>query len=101
MGMEYLPKIIAAVIIGLVGLWLIKWVTRLFVKLLRRRNIDISLQNFLTSVIRISLIGLLVLTIISILGINITGFAALLAGAGIALGSTLNAVHWAILPAGS
>jgi len=90
MGMEYLPKIIAAVIIGLVGFWLIKWVTRLFVKLLRRRNIDISLQNFLTSVIRISLIGLLVLTIISILGINITGFAALLAGAGIALGSTLN-----------
>lgn len=90
MGMEYLPKLIAALIIGLVGYWLIRWVTRLFVKLLRRRNIDISLQTFLTSVIRFSLVALLVLTIISILGINITGFAALLAGAGIALGSTLN-----------
>lgn len=90
MGMEYLPKIIAAVIIGLVGFWLIKWVTRLFVKLLKRKRIDASLQHFLTSAIRVSLIAFLVLTIISILGINITGFAALLAGAGIALGSTLN-----------
>ena len=90
MGMEYLPKIIAAVLIGVVGFWLIKWVTRLFLKLLEKRHIDSSLQIFLTSVIRISLICLLVLMVISILGINMTGFAALLAGAGLALGSTLN-----------
>jgi len=89
-GMLYLPKILAALIIGFIGFWLIKWVTRLFIKLLKRKHIDHSLQNFLTSVIRVSLIVLLVLTIISILGINITGFVALLAGAGIALGSTLN-----------
>lgn len=90
LGMLYLPKIIAAVLIGLVGFWLIKWVTRLFKKLLQKRHIDHSLQNFLTSVIKISLIVMLVLMIISILGISVTGFAALLAGAGIALGSTLN-----------
>lgn len=90
MGTEYLPKIIAAVLVGVIGFWIIKWVTRLFLKLLTKKNIDVSLQAFLTSAIRISLIVLLVLTIISILGINITGFAALLAGAGIALGSTLN-----------
>ena len=90
MGMEYLPKIIAALIIGGVGYWIIKWVTRLFKKLLNQRRIDISLQTFLTTIVRVGLIVLLSLTIISILGINITGFAALLAGAGIALGSALN-----------
>jgi len=62
----------------------------LFKKLLNQRRIDISLQTFLTTIVRVGLIVLLSLTIISILGINITGFAALLAGAGIALGSALN-----------
>lgn len=90
MGMMYLPKIIAAVIIGFVGYWLIKWVSRLFHKLLIKRHIDTSLQVFLASLVRISLIVLLVLMIISTLGVNMTGFAALLAGAGLALGSTLN-----------
>lgn len=90
MGMEYLPKIIAALIVGGIGYWVIKWVTRLFKKVLNKRRIDISLQKFLTTFIRVGLITLLCLTIISILGINITGFAALLAGAGIALGSALN-----------
>ena len=90
MSMLYLPKIIAALIIGFVGYWLIKWVGRLFIKLLQKRNIDSSLQTFLTSIVRISMMVFLILTVISILGISITGFAALLAGAGIALGSTLN-----------
>lgn len=90
LGMLYLPKIIAALIVGFVGYWLIKWVTRLFLKLMQKRHIDASLQTFLSSLIKVSLIALLVLMIISILGVNMTGFAALLAGAGIALGSTLN-----------
>lgn len=90
MGMEYLPKIIAALVIGGIGYWVIKWVTRLFKKLLNKRRIDTSLQTFLSNVVRVSLITLLALTIVSILGINITGFAALLAGAGIAIGSALN-----------
>lgn len=89
-GMAYLPKVIAALIIGSVGYWIIKWVTRLFKKILQQRRIDPSLQTFLTTFVRVGLIVLLALTIISILGINITGFAALLAGAGIALGSALN-----------
>lgn len=90
MGIEYLPKILAALIIGFVGYWLIKRVTRLFLLLLRKRHIDVSLQHFLSSVIKVSLVVVLILTIISILGIQMTGFAALLAGAGIALGSTFN-----------
>lgn len=89
-GMAYLPKIIGALLIGIIGYWLIKWVTRLFITLLRKRHIEESLQAFLSSVIKVSLVILLVLTIVSILGVNMTGFAALLAGAGIALGSTLN-----------
>ena len=90
LGANYLPKIIAAIIVGFVGYWLIKKATRLFIMLMEKRRFDASLQKFLSSFIRVSLIILLVLMLVSILGVDMTGFAALLAGAGIALGSTLN-----------
>lgn len=55
-----------------------------------RSHIDPSLRNFLIMLTRIILVILLLLTVISLLGINITSFAALLAGLGVALGSALN-----------
>lgn len=90
MMIEYAPKLIGAVIIYFVGSWAIKWVGKLLSKLFRRRSFDPSLQTFLASVVRITLLILLIMTIIGILGVNITGFAALLAGAGLAIGGALN-----------
>ncbi|MCO5248498.1 MAG: mechanosensitive ion channel family protein [Chitinophagales bacterium] len=90
MGIEFLPKIISAIFIGVIGLWLIKWLTNIFMSIMKRRKIEASLQSFLSSLTKISLYVLLALTVISVLGINITGFAALLAGAGLAIGSALN-----------
>ncbi len=87
---EYLPKIVGAILVILIGIWLIKWMDRLMLKALIKRKTEISLRTFLSSTIRISLYVLLTLTVISVLGINITGFAALLAGAGLAIGSALN-----------
>lgn len=90
MGFEFIPKVIAALIIYFVGRWLIKGVTKGFLKILQKRNIEVSLQTFLTSIVKVSLIVLLAMMIISVLGINITGFAALLAGLGLAVGGALN-----------
>lgn len=90
MGIEYLPKVIAAIFICLIGIWLIKWVNKLLAKIFQKRHLEPSLRSFLTSVIRVSMYVLLAMTVISVLGVNITGFAALLAGAGLAIGSALN-----------
>ncbi len=90
MAIEYAPKVLLALVIYFVGRWLIKWVTKLLNTIFQKRRFDPSLQSFLRSIIKVSLIVLLVLTVISILGVNITSFAALLAGAGLAIGSALN-----------
>lgn len=90
MAIEYAPKLILAVICYLVGKWLIKWTVKLMHKLFKKREFDHSLQTFLVSIVRVSLTILLFLTIINILGVSITSFAALLAGAGLAIGSAMN-----------
>ena len=87
MIVNYLPKLVVAIIIFLIGSWLIKITVRVFVSGLKRKNIDSSLETFLSSLVKIGLLVLLLITIISILGVNITSFAALLAGAGLAIGS--------------
>lgn len=90
MGMEYFPKIIVAVLICLIGIWLIKWVNKLIAGIFNKKDVEPSLRSFLISVLKIGMYVLLAMTVISILGVNITGFAALLAGAGLAIGSALN-----------
>lgn len=89
-AMTLAPKLVLAVIIYIIGKWLINKACAVMKKMLSLRHFDASLQTFLLSLVRISLIVSLLLIIASTVGINITGFAALLAGAGIAIGSALN-----------
>lgn len=90
MAVEYAPKVLMAILIYIVGQYLIKWVSKLLTKIFKKRHFDPSLQSFLSSIIKVSLIVLLIITVIGVLGVNITSFAALLAGAGLAIGSALN-----------
>ena len=90
MSLGYAPKLVAAILIYFIGIKLIHWVVKLANNLFKKRNFDHSLQIFLSSIIKIGLIILLFLTVISVLGVNITSFAALLAGAGLAVGSAMN-----------
>ncbi len=54
------------------------------------KHYDKSLQGFLLSLLRVIFMAMLTLTIAGMIGINITSFAALLAGAGLAIGAALN-----------
>ena len=66
------------------------WLNKLFSKLLQRRNVDESIQGFLKSMVNILLLVMLILAVIGKLGIELTGFAALLASAGVAIGMALS-----------
>jgi len=90
MGMSYAPKILAAILIYIIGRFLIGKLSTFIKKVFLKRQFDASLQKFLISLIGVSLNILLFLAIAGILGINITGFAALIAGAGLAIGAALN-----------
>ena len=87
--MGYGPKLILAIITLIIGLWVIK----LFVKGLRkgmeRKKTDASLQGFLLSLIGILLKIMLVISVASMVGIQMTSFIAILGAAGLAVGLAL------------
>src|SRR5688572_33500594 len=55
-----------------------------------RRHMDASLKSFRSSMLKGTCLLSLLLTVVSMLGVNITSFAAILAGAGLAIGAALN-----------
>jgi len=87
--MEYLPNIITALLLLVVGLWVI----RIFMNVLRRvfnkRELDESLKKFLLDLTSWALKILLFITVISQLGVQTTSFVAILGAAGLAVGLAL------------
>ena len=83
-------RILAALIIFIIGKLIVNWANRLFAKMLERRKVDASIQSFLKSIVNITLLVLLFLAVIGKLGIELTSFAALLASAGVAIGMALS-----------
>ena len=82
--------ILAAIVIYVVGRFIVKLLNRMVRGMLERRNIDVGVQSFLRSLVNILLTVLLVISVVSALGINTTSFAALLASAGVAVGMALS-----------
>lgn len=87
---DYGPKIIVAILIYFIGNWVIKWIMTFLNKAFSVREFDPSLKTFMLSLVKAALLIAMFLMIAGTLGINMTGFAALLAGAGLAIGAALN-----------
>lgn len=83
-------RIIGAVIIFVVGRFLISVIKKLISQLLMKRRIDAGIQSFVMSLVNILLMLLLVIAVIGKLGVETTSFAALLASAGVAVGMALS-----------
>lgn len=90
LGISLGLKILIAILIYAVGKWLISRLKSLLHKVLVRHDAEPSLQTFLRSLVSVILNVLLVLTIISVLGINVTSFLALFGAAGVAVGLALS-----------
>ena len=80
-------KILAAIAFWFVGRWLIHRVIDVMRAALNRNNIDPTLIKYLGSIVAVALNITLVLGILGYFGIQTTSFAALLAGAGVAIGA--------------
>ncbi|MFT3749367.1 MAG: mechanosensitive ion channel family protein [Agriterribacter sp.] len=89
-AIAYAPKIIGAIVFYIIGSWIIGRLGILLKKTLTAKKFDPSLQTFLVSFFKILCLVLLVITIFGILGVDTSSFAALIVGAGIAIGSALN-----------
>ncbi|MGR9092301.1 MAG: mechanosensitive ion channel family protein, partial [Gammaproteobacteria bacterium] len=62
------------------------WVSRALLRLQERRNVDVTLRQFIASTVRLVVIGLFVMIAIGKLGVSITPFIAALGG--LALGAS-------------
>ena len=89
-GIDAGKNIIGAILIFIIGRFIIKQINRLVSKLLRKRKLEVSVETFLKSLLSILLNLVLAFAIISKLGIETTSIAALLASAGVAVGMALS-----------
>ncbi len=89
-ALGFCKNLLVAIIVYIVGSFVIKWVKKLFMKMLERTKVDTTLHTFLTSIVSVVLWFTLIIIIISILGIETSSFIALFASAGVAIGMALS-----------
>lgn len=80
-------KVLGAIAVFVIGRWLISLVTSLVGAAMTRHRLDPTVQRYLVSFIGVSLNIILVVAILGYFGVETTSFAALVAGAGVAIGA--------------
>lgn len=89
-GFEYGPQLIGGILVLIFGLWITKLITKGVGKALIRGKIDPSLVPFIKSLTNIILKILVVITVMGMIGIQMTSFIAILGAAGLAIGMALS-----------
>jgi small conductance mechanosensitive channel len=80
-------KIVGAILLYMIGRWLISFAVNLMSRVLTARNFDPTLQRYLANILGVMLNIVLVVAILGYFGVETTSFAALLAGVGLAVGA--------------
>jgi len=83
-------KLLVAVAILAVGLWLVKKITKSVKKVMEVKNVDPSLRTFLSSLISILLKMLVIIIVLATVGIEMTSIIAILGAASLAIGMALS-----------
>jgi small conductance mechanosensitive channel len=82
-------SLIKAALIWFIGKQIIHVINKAFSKIINKNKVDLSLQMFLKSIIHHALTILLIMTVLTTVGIEMTSFFALLGAAGLAVGLAL------------
>lgn len=87
---DFAISLAVALIVLVIGLFVIKQIVNMLGKLMTRQGYDASLQGFLLSVASVALKIMLYIAVIQMLGVQTTSFIALLGAAGLAVGMALS-----------
>lgn len=85
----YGPKLLMAIVIWFIGLWIIKIALKGVKRGLEKGNYDVSLKKFLLNLLNWMFKIVLIVVVLGTVGIETTSFAAILAAAGLAIGLSL------------
>lgn len=86
---DAIPGIIGGIILLVIGKYVINLVNRLLHKRFEKRNVDPSIRAFISSIVKIVMWVMLLLTLASQIGIQTTSFIAALSAFGLAVGMAL------------
>jgi small conductance mechanosensitive channel len=86
---NYSIKLVAAILVLVIGNWLSHKISKLLKTLLEKNKIDITLVGFLTNIIYYALMVMVVIAAAGQLGINTTSFLTIVGAAGLAVGLAL------------
>ena len=90
LGINYGLKLVQAVLVLVIGLWVANLVSKLIRKVLAKSQVDDSLNSFIRSLVSILLKVMVYITAIGMLGVEMTSFIAILGAAGLAVGMALS-----------
>lgn len=87
---EYAPKLALAILTLIIGLWIVSIIINTIKRLMAKKEIDAALQTFLGGMLSITLKIMLVISVMGMVGIEMTSFVAILGAAGLAIGLALS-----------
>ena len=90
LAVAYGGRLLAALATLVIGLYIVSLITRLIRRMFEKSGVEASLRGFLSSVISLLLTVLVYITALSVLGIEMTSFIAVLGAAGLAVGLALS-----------
>lgn len=90
LGLKFGLKVLLALITLVIGLWIIKTLIRVIGKNFDNRKVDPTIHQFVTSLLSMLLKVMLFISVIGMMGVEMTSFVAILAAAGLAVGMALS-----------
>lgn len=85
----YSMKIVAAILVLMIGKWISRKISDLIAKILEKNKVDVTLVGFLSNIIYYALVIMVVIAAAGQLGINTTSFLTIVGAAGLAVGLAL------------
>lgn len=86
---DFLPNVVGAVLMLLVGIWIIKVINRVVRKFFDKKDYDVTLENFIASLINWGLKILLFVLVVTQLGVESASLITIIGAAGLAIGLAL------------
>lgn len=90
LAVKYGLKLLLALLTLVIGLWIIKMIMNIIGRNMEKRDVDATVRQFLRSLLSALLKIMLVIAVVSMIGVEMTGFVAILAAAGFAIGMALS-----------
>lgn len=88
-SIAFLPKLISAIIIFVVGWWLASLAAKIILRAMKRTHADVTVITFLNSMIKNILRVIVVISVLGQLGVNVTSIVTALGAATVAVGLAL------------